>query len=155
MKNTTCCFTGHREISNEMKIYLNRRLEEEIDNLAARGITNFCTGGALGFDTLAALAVLRKKARNREVKLILVLPCTEQSQSWSKTNQDIYNEILKFADEVIYVSENYTRFCMQQRNRELVNRSSVCVSFLLKKTGGTAYTVNYAEKSGLEIINLV
>lgn len=154
MKKTTCCFTGHREISTEMKIYLNSRLEEEIDKLVSRGITNFCAGGALGFDTLAALAVLRKKARNPAVKLILVLPCKEQSQNWSENNKVIYNEIMKFADEVLYVSENYTRFCMQQRNRELVDRSSVCVGFLLKKTGGTAYTVNYAEKQGLEIINL-
>lgn len=155
MRSITCCFTGHRDVSNEMKMYLNARLDEEIERLLSRGITNFCAGGALGFDTLAAYAVIRKKKQNPNIKLILVLPCRDQSKAWSKENRDNYDEILKAADEVVYVSENYTRFCMQQRNRELVDRSSVCVSFLMRNIGGTAFTVNYAERSGLEIINLV
>lgn len=155
MKSITCCFTGHRDVSNEMRMYLNTRLDEEIDRLYVGGITNFCAGGAIGFDTLAAYAVLRKKERCRDVRLILVLPCKEQSRAWSQENKDNYDEILKSADEVIYVSQEYTRSCMQERNRELVDRSSVCVSFLTRKTGGTAYTVNYAKMSGVDVINLV
>lgn len=154
MRNNTCCFTGHRDVSNEMKIYLNSRLDEEIDKLILGGITNFCAGGALGFDTLAAKAVLRKKEKNPDIRLILVLPCKEQSSAWSQENKDTYDEILARADEIVYVSEHYTRFCMQQRNRELVDRSSVLISFLMRRMGGTAYTVNYAEKMGLKIINL-
>ena len=45
--------------------------------------------------------------------------------------------------------------CMHKRNRHLVDNSSVCVCYLNKENGGTAYTVDYAGKKGLEIINLV
>ena len=44
---------------------------------------------------------------------------------------------------------------MHKRNRHLVDNSSVCVCYLNKENGGTAYTVDYAGKKGLEIINLV
>ncbi len=39
-------------------------------------------------------------------------------------------------------------------NRYLVDNSGVCVCYLTRDAGGTAYTVNYAKRQGLEIINL-
>jgi len=42
---------------------------------------------------------------------------------------------------------------MHKRNRHLVDNSSVCVCYLNKENGGTAYTVDYAGKKGLELIN--
>ena len=55
---------------------------------------------------------------------------------------------------MVYVSRQYTRGCMHERNRHLVDNSSVCVCYLNRESGGTAYTVDYAEKQGLEVINL-
>ena len=43
---------------------------------------------------------------------------------------------------------------MLKRNRHLVDNSSVCICYLTESTGGTAYTVEYARKSGLTIVNL-
>lgn len=43
---------------------------------------------------------------------------------------------------------------MFKRNRHLVDNSSVCICYQTKETGGTAYTVEYARKHGLRIINL-
>ena len=43
---------------------------------------------------------------------------------------------------------------MQNRNRYMADRSSVCVCFLTEREGGTAYTVKCAQKRGLEILNL-
>ena len=54
----------------------------------------------------------------------------------------------------IDVSRQYTRGCMHERNRHLVDNSSVCVCYLNRESGGTAYTVRYARERGLEIINL-
>ncbi len=58
------------------------------------------------------------------------------------------------ADKVVYTSQEYTRGCMFKRNRYLVDNSGVCVCYLARDAGGTAYTVNYAKRQGLEIINL-
>ena len=43
---------------------------------------------------------------------------------------------------------------MHKRNRHLVDNSSVCVSYMTKNTGGTAYTVGYAIKNHVQVINL-
>ena len=43
---------------------------------------------------------------------------------------------------------------MHKRNRHLVDHSSICVCYLTEDRGGTAYTVNYAKKQGLKVINL-
>ena len=43
-------------------LWVRRRLREEILDLAQKGVDTFLTGGALGFDTLAAQEVLRMRA---------------------------------------------------------------------------------------------
>ena len=155
MPQRTCCFTGHRELSPVKFISVKHRLLSVIDQLISRGITNFCAGGALGFDTLAALTVLEAKNKYPQIKLIMILPCKDQADNWSFVKRENYKAILRKADEVFYVAESYSQFCMQKRNQELVNRSSICVCCLERSSGGTAYTVNYAKKKGLEIINLL
>lgn len=155
MKEKTCCFTGHREIPAEKFMYIKGRLDEELEKLINGGITSFCAGGAKGFDTIAAMSVLAARERHPEVRLVLILPCPEQADRWSEIDKLNYEEIKRRADEVRIVSEHYTRFCMQQRNRALVDSASVCICYCEKNTGGTAYTVNYAKKSGIEIINVI
>lgn len=83
-----------------------------------------------------------------------MLPCRSQTRGWSQTDIDIYEEIKRRADKVTYTSENYFRCCMQKRNRHLVDNSSICICYLTKPTGGTAYTVNYAHRCGLQIFNI-
>ncbi len=122
--------------------------------LAATGIQGFICGGALGFDTLAAEAVLELKNHLPELTLTLALPFRGQSSRWTSINKERYIKILNSADEIIYVSEEYSPFCMRKRNRFMVEHSSVCVCFLTEADGGTAYTVSYALNKGLNVINL-
>lgn len=154
MREKTCCFTGHRVLPAAQRAEIAQRLEQIILHLLSQGITYFGAGGALGFDTLAAQTVLRLREDHPQLRLILVLPCRDQTRSWREANRQIYNAILAQADKVVYTSEEYTRGCMFRRNRRLVDGSSVCVSYCTKSTGGTVYTVNYAKKQGLTIYNL-
>ena len=149
----TCCFTGHRKIRNDQKAELSRRLDASIRALIAEDYRYFCTGGALGFDTMAAQAVLALRAAHPEIRLILVLPCLSQTKGWPEADKAAYQRILEQANDVVYVSQEYTRNCMFQRNRALVDRSSVCICYLTRQSGGTAYTVNYAQQKGLRICN--
>ena len=150
----TCCFSGHREINPAILPALREQLSMLIKALIADGYHIFECGGALGFDTLAAQSVLSLKREYPDIKLILVLPCTTQTKYWSEENKRIYNNILLQADDVEYIEKNYSRGCMFARNRKLVDTSSLCVCYLSKNKGGTAYTVNYAKHMRKEIINL-
>ncbi len=108
----------------------------------------------LDFDTLAAQTVLRLKAELPHIKLILIFPCISQTRGWKEQDIQVYEEIKKQADKTVYVSKEYTRSCMFQRNRHLVDNSGSCVCYLTRATGGTAYTIDEAEQQGLRIINL-
>ncbi len=154
MKQQTVCFTGHREISPAHRLIINLRLRETVENLIEEGYTRFVAGGALGFDTLAAQTVLAMKKRYPHVRLALILPCRDQADRWSENSRRMYAAILERADEVIYTADLYSRGCMQLRNRRLVDESAVCVAYLNKSAGGTAYTVRYAEQQGLAVLNL-
>lgn len=154
-RNNTCCFTGHRKIPASELDHIKQSLNKALTSLIEKGITCFCAGGALGFDTLAAQTVLSLKEKYPHIQLILVLPCVNQSKSWNDEDKAVYEAIKKQSDEVIYTSEHYFRGCMQVRNRALVDRSCVAVCYLTESTGGTAYTVKYAKKNGLKVINLV
>ena len=82
------------------------------------------------------------------------LSCLTQTRGWRPEDIAEYERIKAQADKVVYVSRQYTRGCMHERNRHLVDNSSVCVCYLNRESGGTAYTVRYARERGLEIINL-
>ena len=154
IKTQICCFTGHRKIPEDKRAEIQKRLRREIINLIRQGVSCFLAGGALGFDTMAALAVLKLKLKFPHIRLVLILPCKEQAINWREKDQKIYALILDQADEAIYTSMNYDALCMQKRNRRLVDNSGICVCYLTDRAGGTAYTVNYAKKSGLRIINI-
>lgn len=154
MREKACCFTGHRTIPPGERRELARRLEETVLRLYRRGVRYFGAGGALGFDTLAAQAILRLREECPGIRLILVLPCPSQTKGWKPEDAAEYEQIKSQADQVVYTSQEYTRGCMHKRNRYLVDHSGVCVCYLTKDSGGTAYTVRYAKAHGLEIINL-
>ncbi len=153
-REMTCCFTGHRQIPQEQIPVLENKVTAAIRTLAGQNVFYYGAGGALGFDTLSAKAVLNLRGEIPQLKLILVLPCIAQAQRWSDRDQEVYEEIKGQADKVVYTSEEYTRSCMFKRNRHLVDHSGTCICYLTETEGGTAYTVNYARKQGLKIINL-
>ncbi|MBR2476591.1 MAG: DUF1273 family protein [Clostridia bacterium] len=150
----TCCFSGHRNIPENKYDLICNSVEETIDKLVGEGYRYFGTGGALGFDTIAAKAVLKAKLKYPHIRLILVLPCVSQAKLWSERDIQIYEDIKKRADKVVYTNIEYTNNCMQKRNRHLVDNSSVCVCYINKSSGGTYYTVNYAKRKGLRVINV-
>lgn len=108
----------------------------------------------MGFDTMAAQIVLRLQTTYPDIRLILFLPCVSQTRGWGTASIEEYERIKRLADNVIYVSQEYSKGCMFKRNRLLVDNSSICVCYLTEGRGGTAYTVNYAKTKRLTIINL-
>lgn len=150
----TVCFTGHREIPPEERDLIVNKLEETIIKLIKLGYMYFGTGGALGFDTLAAQTILKLKPLYPHINLILVLPCETQADKWKYKDKQIYDEIKKKANKYVYISKDYTNDCLFRRNRHLVENSSVCICYYKNYKGGTSYTVNYAISKKLLLVNI-
>ena len=149
-----CCFTGHRQLPKNEVESITKQIKNAMYELYQNGVDTFIAGGALGFDTLAALIVLKMKTKYPEVKLVLALPCKSQTKFWKENDIEIYESIKKQADQVIYLSEEYTKECMLERNRYMVDNSNFVIAYCQKQTGGSAYTVEYAKKHGKTVILL-
>ena len=154
LRAKTCCFSGHRSMSGEEKLKVAVRLRKIIEEQIKAGVVFYGAGGALGFDALAAQTVLEMKKEYPQLRLILVLPCENQTRGWRSEDIAVYEDIKCRSDKVVYVSREYTTDCMHRRNRHLVDHSGTCICYLTKTSGGTAYTADYARKKGLRIINL-
>ena len=147
----TCCFSGHRKMSQQN---IGQDLENAIEYLITEeGVKTFISGGALGFDTLAAFSVISKRD-TYDIKLVLALPCKEQDKFWTAAEKAEYKRLLKLADSVVYVSEAYTPDCMKKRNQYMVDQSQFCICFLENNRSGTGQTVRYAKEKGLQIIRV-
>ena len=153
-KIKTVCFTGHRDINKSLAPYIPSTLKSELKNLILMGATSFRAGGAVGFDTVAALCVIELKEIYPHITLDLILPCRDQTNGWDEQNIRAYNYILSQSDSIRYITDTYHAGCMHERNRALVDGSDVCVAYLERSVGGSAYTYTYALKNNLEVINI-
>ncbi len=160
-----CCFTGYRPgkfpfpMSRNSKAYIEfeNKLFDVITGLPDKeGCYTFYSGMAMGFDIIAAeiVLMLKKAYKKAKIKLVCVLPFKTQAAKYYPEWKKRYDKILKAADEIICLSENYYNASYQVRNEYMVDRSDIVVTWFDGQTGGTKNTLNYAERKGKQIINV-
>lgn len=159
----TVCFSGHRigrlPQTAEGIQSLRKKLYNEIDKAVRNGQYTFLFGGCYGFDLLCAETVLFRKrvivSRNdSKICLVAVLPFEGQADRWNEKQRDAYFNTLGQCDEVITLHKHYAPDVYHERNRYLADHSGKLVCYYDGGHGGTEYTVSYAQKQGLEIVNL-
>ena len=161
-KPVSCCFTGHRPAklpwgeneSDPRCLRLKERLREVIERAAEDGYTHFICGMAEGCDLYCAEAVLALRERRGGVTLEAAIPCPTQPDSWSAAQRERYRRIIERCDYETMVQERYSRDCMQRRNRYMVDRSSLLIAVYDGLPGGTRYTIEYALRRGVSIIDV-
>ena len=117
------------------------------------GVTQFLSGMAEGVDRWAAIIVLALREKNPVLKLHCILPCKTQADNWNPASKDIHRSILEQADSIVYVSRDYHKNCMMERNKFMVNHADILLAVCRKiPRSGTAATINYARKINREII---
>lgn len=144
LRDETVCFTGHRSQklpwgyneSDERCIKMRETAKEKIEFAISNGYKNFISGMALGFDMISAELVLELKKTYPHIKLICALPCKNQYKKWSDEQKQRYKNILKQADIIRYVSEEYTVTCMLERNDYMLNNSSLVIALYNGRGGG-------------------
>lgn len=156
-----CFFTGHRKIPVSIKHELVTKLKSRISYLYSLGVKKFRTGGALGFDTIAAGIVFDMRRNHPDMKLILTLPYDNQVYHWQEDDIDKYNFLKENADEVeyLYKGNALTRdeACklLFERNRLMVDKSFYCISYYNGHSrSGTGYTLKYAKSKGCTVFNI-
>jgi len=148
-----CIFTGHRELPASTGPLYDALLRH-ITALYDDGCTDFVSGGAMGFDLLAAEAVLALRPLYPDMRLVMILPCLGQERAYSAADKERYRALLDQADMVRYTAHQYYRGCMLTRDRVMAEAAHHCICWLTRSTGGTAYTVRQCVLWDVPIINL-
>lgn len=157
---TTCCFTGHRRT----KLPLGqpgvgpplsdaeapsdpggggslRPGDAPTSSAAWPGDGPVLCGGGAG----PAPVPLRRHSGGRR-------PCESQADAWPEAERHRYQAILDQCDFETLVQHRYDRFCMQRRNRYMVDRSALVLSvYDGVPKGGTAQTLAYAMRQGVPV----
>lgn len=148
-----CIFTGHRDLPDDIAP-LRAALRRHITALYADGFTDFLCGGAMGFDLLAAEAVLDLRPILPEMRLLMILPCEGQDRAYPSADKLRYRAVLDQADLVRYTAHTYYKGCMLARDRVLAEAADFCLCWLTRSTGGTAYTVRQCVLRDVPLCNL-
>ena len=162
------CATGHRlsgfswynkngntlyNENNPECIKIKSLLMQELEKLILTGYDYFISGMALGFDIWFAEAILELKKKYPHIKLIGALPCRNQTERWTDQKQiDRYNYLITQLDDVRCIYDIYEDGCLLERNRFMINNSSLVIALFNGLSGGTKSTIDYAKKQGKEII---
>ena len=147
-------FTGHRpnklggyHLPNPTYIHVSRQLEKLLKEQSPEKVI---TGMALGVDQWAAnVAILLG------IPFIAAVPFAGQEKAWPDKSQRVFNKLLEKAAEVVIVSEGgYTAAKMQVRNEWMVDRADKVIAVWDGTPGGTGNCVEYAKKTGKEILRI-
>lgn len=157
-----CCLIGHRpnkltfgyDEAHKDCTKLKVKLAVEIEGMRKKGITTFLTGMGQGVDIWGAEIILDLKHAyaDEPIRLVAFIPHKEQANRWNVQYRKRYFRILEKADDVIMLSTHYAKDCMHRRNRFMVNASSHLIAVFNGEPGGTQYTIDYAQKKGLDIV---
>ena len=159
-KEKTCCFTGHRRLPwgrDEQDINCRRlklALADVLQAVYSTGYRHFICGMATGADLYFGEAVVALRDEHPSVTLEAAIPFSGQEKKWDEALRARYARLAESCDEVTVLRGEYTPTCMMDRNRYMVDCSSVVIAVFDGRSGGTKNTVQYALSSGVKVIQL-
>ena len=159
---STCCFTGHRPQklpwgTNEQDarcLALKEMLCSAVEAAINEGMTHFICGMAQGCDLYFCEIVQALRTRYPHVTLEAALPCRTQTERWPQAERTRYEALLRGCDFETLVQESYTPWCMQRRNRYMVDHSAMLIAVHDGLPGGTRSTIEYAMMRGLSVVDI-
>ena len=146
------CFSGHRRLYDPVE-KLHNAVRSALLRLAGADVHVCICGGAAGFDLLCGETVLSLAREGVPLRLVMAIPCPEQAKYYSARDRALY-ERLCAAAECVTLSDRYTRYCMLERNRYMVDRAGYLICYLRESRGGTYQTRAYAEMKNRCILDL-
>ena len=151
----TVCGTGHRPkylpCKYDEKHIWAMKVKENLKKWIVDNDPEYIISGmAIGWDTWVAEAALLL-----EVYLSAYTPFPEQGSKWPAAAKKRYDSILDRASAVLRVSKEYHKDCFFKRDKAMVDNSDIVLALWNPKikSGGTYWTVKYAESQNKKIIN--
>ena len=158
----SCSFSGHRPEKlpwgdnerDERCRTLKASIREMVEKAYADGYRHFICGMARGCDTYFCEEVLRLRDRVQDITVEAAIPCLSQCDGWTAEQQERYRDLTALCNYRTVVQERYDPGCMHRRNRYMVDHSQLLIAVHDGSPGGTLYTIEYALRRGVNIIDV-
>lgn len=166
-KKKTCCFLGHREITetDNMKLKLYKILEKLITDENAE---TFLFGSKSKFDTLCLKTVSKLKEKYPQISRVYV------RAEYPYITEKYERYLLQFYEKTYFPDNaiNAGRAVYIKRNYEMIDKSDICIFYYneiyvppkkiktkeslmdYQKKSGTSIAYVYAERKNKKIINI-
>jgi len=155
-KEKTVFFSAHRtELLDMSKRKIKARLEKAIDSAIENGFNTFLSGMSPGVDTWAAEIVLKKRKKNKAIRLICVLPFMDIGKNCNPINNRKIKLILRNADDIHLISFILKKDCIMLRDRFMADHSSHIIVAYKGFNGCTKNILNYIEDKDIQITNIL
>lgn len=147
-----CAFTGHRpeKIEGEegrIIVALRKEILAAIDD----GFNVFITGMSRGVDLWAADIVIEIRRHDPNIKLICAVPFEGMEACWPVDWKKHYRMVLKEADYIQVISDQYDSGIYQKRNEWMVRHASRVIAVYNGLRGGTKNTIDYARAQNVPV----
>jgi len=109
---------------------------------------------ATGCDFYFCEAVMKLRDEHPDVTVAAAIPFEGQYKGWSEEQQRRYLRLISECDYQTVIQKDYSPSCYMNRNRYMVDSSSVLIAAYNGRRGGTMNTLLYAIRNGLELIQL-
>ena len=148
----TVCFFGHRLIDDFSLV------EHKVETLIVRLLNEheyveFLVGREGEFDQLVTSAILRcrKRLDTANCSVTWVMPYLKADYVKNSKSYDNYYDSVEVCEQS---ANAHPKSAIQIRNREMIDRSDLCVFYVTHKSGGAYLTLRYADKANSNILNL-
>ncbi len=144
----TCCFLGHRRITETAE--LREVLTNTIENLITiKNVNTFLFGSKSHFDKLCLELVSALKHKHPHIKRVYV------RAEYPIINEDYESYLLKYYDETYYPPDilGAGKAVYIKRNYEMIDKSQFCIVHYIEDSykSGTKIALSYAIKRNKEI----
>ena len=151
-RDITCCFSGHRpqklhQSEDEVRAGLERAILQAFND----GYRYFITGMAMGVDIWAGEIVLKLRDANPDMRLIAAVPYPGQEKHFPNEWKMRYAGLMEKCDMAEILADKYSKGVYHLRDRWMVDHSRRLIAVYNGEPGGTAVTISYAKKEGLEL----
>jgi len=148
----TVAFFGHRDVLDSFS--LEQQLEKEITKLISqKQYVEFLVGRNGEFDKIVSRVIrkIKREITDDNSSLILILPYLTAEYTKNVNQFDNYYDEVEICEAS---SLSHPKAALQIRNRKMVDRADLIITYVEKNEGGAYKTVKYAKENNKQIINL-
>lgn len=141
----TCTFFGHSQIHNYNEV-ISKLYDAVYEMVEEREVSDFLIGNNGTFDRMV-LNVLRQISKSHKISYSVVLSYlnVKEDKEKYKIGGTVYPELLE---------KTPMRYAIDKRNRWMIGKSDIVVTYVNTCIGGAAKYAEICEKKGMEIIKL-